>query len=130
MTEDPLVGLRVLVVEDDSMVRHVMIRTASALGVETEAVQDGKTGIAKLNAQSFDIVVTDLKMPGLSGLELLEQIKSLHPKLAVVVVTGFAEDDEEDAVRAAGALLLRKPFNPTQFKAALTWAAQQVGARV
>jgi len=125
MSDDGLAGLRLLVVEDDGMVRDVVVRTARQHGLDVDEADGGMPATALLASNHYDVVITDLKMPGVSGLEVLERVRT-RQRTALIVITGFADDGVEDVVAAAGGLLLHKPFNMERLLDALLWAKERV----
>lgn len=102
---------QVLIVEDDPLVRSVMARICEWLDFDVTTAEDGTAGITCLGEGRFDLVLTDLRMPGASGLEVIREALSLDPPAAVVIVSGFATPDEEAEIEALGAGFLRKPFD-------------------
>jgi two-component system, NtrC family, nitrogen regulation response regulator GlnG len=102
---------RVLVADDEASIRYVVRETLEAAGHEVVEASGGEAALAALAAQPFDIAFFDIRMPGPSGLELLEQVKTLGSDVAVVIIT--AQNTFENAVEAMkrGALdYLVKPF--------------------
>jgi two-component system nitrogen regulation response regulator GlnG len=102
---------RVLVADDEASIRFVVRETLEGAGHEVVEVASGESALAALAAQPFDIAFFDIRMPGPSGLELLEQVKALGSDVAVVIIT--AQNTFENAVEAMkrGALdYLVKPF--------------------
>jgi excisionase family DNA binding protein len=79
---------RVLVVDDQASVRELLERIFALAEYHVETVPDGQTALARLRAASFDLVVTDLQMPGMGGLELTREAKRLWPAIKVVIITG------------------------------------------
>lgn len=120
-----LSGLKLLVVEDDALVRDVIVRAAGDCGIDVDAVEHGDAAIALLADKDYDVVVTDLKMPGISGLELMDRLRETHPRTALIVITGFALDEVEERVSRSGGLLLHKPFNLAALLDALHWARER-----
>ncbi|HRJ50870.1 MAG TPA: response regulator [Phycisphaerales bacterium] len=101
----------VLVVDDKEMMRDSVAATLRRAGMEVRTACDGNAAIEAITARKPDAVITDQKMPGLSGIELLEQIRRIDEDLPVVVMTAFGSI--ETAVRAMrlGAFdYLTKPF--------------------
>jgi CheY-like chemotaxis protein len=75
--------------------------------------RDGDEALNKLNNENYDVVFTDIKMPGMTGLEVAERVKASQPWLPVVIVTGYGTDANEARAKAAGvSSFLRKPLSP------------------
>lgn len=104
---------KVLVVDDDPVVGRSFDRVLDGKGYAVITARDGEEALAKLNSESYDVVFTDIRMPGMSGLEVAEQIKARQPWLPVVIVTGYGTEENEARAEAAGvAGFLRKPLSP------------------
>ncbi|MGU3543864.1 response regulator [Methylobacterium sp. A52T] len=82
---------RVLIVDDDSQVRHVTASFLTGFGHSTTEAGDGEAALRLLEADHYDIVVADLAMPGMSGIELAAEIRERDPRLPVLILTGHAE---------------------------------------
>jgi signal transduction histidine kinase/CheY-like chemotaxis protein len=89
----PVVGrrARVLIVDDDPQVRHVTASFLTGFGHSTTEAADGETALRHLENERFDIVVADLAMPGMSGIDLAAEIRGRDPRLPVLILTGHAE---------------------------------------
>jgi excisionase family DNA binding protein len=102
---------RVLVADDDAPVREVLVSILAGAAYEVEAVSDGLAAIARLRADSFDLLVTDLKMPGVEGIELAGEAKHLRPGIKIVIVTAHpSQSSAIDAVNIGLDGYLTKPF--------------------
>jgi PAS domain S-box-containing protein len=104
----------ILIVEDEPAIRDVLTRTLSARGYQVQAVSDGKAGLGKLAKNAYDLIFTDLKMPGMSGIELYEAIKKKYPTLAksVVFITGdVMTGNTAKFLNSTGRPYLIKPFD-------------------
>jgi DNA-binding NtrC family response regulator len=104
---------RILVIDDEDIVRLSCSRTLVPEGYELKMAKNGLEGIKMLEEESFDLVLTDLKMPNMDGIEVLGTIKEKWPKTDVVIVTGY--QTVETAVKAIklGAFdYIEKPFTP------------------
>jgi excisionase family DNA binding protein len=102
---------RVLVADDDASVRELLERIFAVAEYQVEAVPDGLAAVARLRAAPFDLVVTDLKMPGMGGLELAREAKRLWSAIKVVVITGYPSQlSAIDAVNIGVDGYLTKPF--------------------
>ena len=94
----PAEKARILTVDDEPHIRDLVARILTAEGYYSTTAPDAEVAIKKLETDSFDVVVSDIMMPGMSGLELLSYITRNHPNIAVVMVT--AVDDRQTGVRA------------------------------
>jgi DNA-binding NtrC family response regulator len=102
----------VLVVDDDQAVRSVVSRKMQSAGYDCVTAADGREALEKVSAQTFDLVLLDIKMPGPSGMEVLPQIVTGSPDTCVIMITAVV--DTETAVQAMklGAYdYVTKPFN-------------------
>jgi len=96
----------ILVIDDEPGIRDILSAILTRQGVEVHTAQSGEEGLQKVQSHSYDIIVTDLKMPGLSGDEVLEQVKRIKGNLPVVAMSGtpwLMGDSDFDG-------LLTKPF--------------------
>jgi response regulator RpfG family c-di-GMP phosphodiesterase len=91
-------GARILVVDDDEAVRRFLVAALEEVGHQVEAAADGDDALHRFRVRPFDLVVTDVMMPGTSGLEVLRAVKQYSPWTEVIVVTGYAS--LETAIRA------------------------------
>ncbi len=103
---------RVLVADDDRTVCDVLTETLTAHGFEARSCSDGEEALAELAHREFDVVVSDLNMPRMSGMELLHAVRKKHPRVVFLIVTG--EDDIRvgiEAMKNGAADYLVKPFD-------------------
>ncbi len=104
---------KVLVVDDDPVVGQSFKRVLSGKGYAVITASDGYEAMAKLQAENYDLVFTDLRMPGMTGLEVAQRIKANQPWTPVVIVTGYGSKTSEERARAAGVSdFLHKPLSP------------------
>jgi CheY-like chemotaxis protein len=104
---------KVLVVDDDPVIARSFDRVLSGKGYAVITARDGNEALRKLHDEKYDVVFTDIKMPGMSGIEVAERIKATQPWLPVVIVTGYGTDENEARAAAAGVSgFLRKPLSP------------------
>lgn len=104
---------RILIVDDDPLVRDVLSDIFTHTGnYSTESAVDGYAGIAKVHANDYDVVFTDLTMPGISGIDFLREARKLRPALPVVVITGYSSmENAVNAMREGAKDFISKPFN-------------------
>jgi CheY-like chemotaxis protein len=104
---------KVLVVDDDPVIAKSFDRVLSGKGYAVIMARDGDEALRKLRDENYDVVFTDIKMPGMSGIEVAERIKATQPWLPVVIVTGYGTEENEARAEAAGVSgFLRKPLSP------------------
>jgi len=105
--------LQVLVIDDDAVVGRSFDRVLSEKGYEVSTALSGEEALDTMNDNDFDLVFTDIKMPGMDGLEVTERIKERCPWTPVVVITGYGTEDNEAKASVLGASgFVRKPLTP------------------
>lgn len=104
---------KVLVVDDDPVVGKSFDRVLSGKGYAVITASNGEEALNKLRNETYDMVFTDIKMPGMNGLEVAERVRASQPWLPVVIITGYGTDAYEARAKAAGVSgFLRKPLSP------------------
>lgn len=116
---------RILVVDDEEVVRLCLDRTLSSEHCEVATVPTGNAALELLERRPFDVILLDLRMPGLQGMEVLKTIKQKWPESEVIIVTGYAAVDSAKEAVALGAYdYLSKPVGPDEVIDAATAAMQ------
>ena len=104
---------KVLVVDDDPVVATSFDRVLSPKGYAVITATGGAEALDKLAREDYDVVYTDIKMPGMSGIEVARQIKASRPWMPVVIVTGYGTEANEAEAQALGVnAFLHKPLSP------------------
>ena len=104
---------KVLVVDDDPAVCKSFDRVLTSKGYAVITAESGEEALRKLNEEKYDVVYTDIRMPGMSGLEVAENVKARRPWTPVVIITGYGTEAAEARAKAAGvAGFLHKPLSP------------------
>ena len=110
-------NFRVLVVDDEESLREVLTIMLHREGYLVEAAQDGEQAIKRLRENNFDLVISDIKMPKVSGLELLSYIKEHQPETLVVMITAFSStDDAVEAMKQGAYDYITKPFQNEEIR--------------
>jgi len=106
----------ILIVDDETVIRDGLKRILESKLFSVETCSSGYAAIELLHKQEFDLIVTDLKMPGMSGIEVLKAVKALQPNVPVIMITGYATvDTAVEAMKNGAVDYLSKPFAPDQF---------------
>lgn len=104
---------KVLVVDDDPVVGKSFDRVLSEKGYEVSTALSGPEALKKLGEEDYDVVFTDIRMPGMDGIEVAERVRSKRPWIPVVIVTGYGTAANEARAKEAGVSgFLRKPLSP------------------
>ena len=116
---------RVLVVDDEASIRDLLSKTLALAEYDVDVAPDGRSAIDRLRMYPYDLLIADLKMPGLDGLSVIREAKRYKSDLPVIIITGFStESSAIDAVNLGVAGYLTKPFRVPQVLAA---AAKALG---
>ncbi len=108
---------RVMVVEDNEIVRSTFLQYLELMGHVPRGVASGGDAIAILEHENMDLLITDLAMPGMSGLQLVERIRKNLPMMPVILISGWAMQQDEPRIRLAGIdHVIQKPCTMEQFK--------------
>lgn len=106
---------RILVVDDEKKMRHILQLMLEREGLSAEQAENGKEALAKLKQKRFDMIITDLKMPVMDGMSLLEEAKRIDPDFPIVVITAYGTiENAVDAMRKGAIDYITKPFEEEQ----------------
>jgi excisionase family DNA binding protein len=116
---------RILVADDESSIRELLAKTLALAEYDVDTAPDGRAALERLRLGTYDLLIADLKMPGMDGLTLIREAKRLKADLPVIIITGFStESSAIEAVNLGVAGYLTKPFRVPQVLAA---AARALG---
>ena len=107
----------ILVIDDEETMRDSCTQILTKDGFQAETAEDGTIGLEKIKEIKPDLILVDLKMPGISGMDVLEKIKEIDPNIISVVITGYATvESAVDAMKIGAYDFLPKPFTPDQLR--------------
>ena len=107
----------ILVIDDEKAMRDSCCQVLTKEGYQAETAVDGDTGLQKIRELKPDLVLVDLKMPGMSGMELLEKVADIDPNIVCVVITGYATiESAVEAMKRKAYDFLPKPFTPDELR--------------
>jgi excisionase family DNA binding protein len=116
---------RVLVVDDEPSIRDLLAKTLALAEYEVDLAPDGKTALDRLRIVPYDLLITDLRMPGVDGLTVIREGRRLRPDIPVIIITGYStEASAIEAVNLGVSGYLTKPFRVPRVLAA---AAKALG---
>lgn len=102
--------IKVLLVDDEEAFVNTLAQRLKMRELNVNTVYDGEQALERVKAEEPDVMVLDLKMPGLHGMDVLKEIRKAYPNMQVIILTGHGTDkDEEEARRLGGFDFLRKP---------------------
>jgi len=121
---------KILVIEDEDQVRESYMDMFSFFGYNVESAPNGREGLARINKKDYDIIVTDLKMPEMDGLEVLKYIKKRKPFIEVIVITGYATLENAIKAMKVGAYdYFTKPIDIDHVRIVLSKCVQKIRAK-
>jgi excisionase family DNA binding protein len=116
---------RVLVVDDEASIRDLLAKTLALAEYDVDVAPDGRSALERMRMNPYDLLIADLKMPGMDGLTVIREAKRYKADLPVIIITGFStESSAIEAVNLGVAGYLTKPFRVPQVLAA---AAKALG---
>ncbi len=105
-------GHRILIVEDDPKMRDALLYIMRKEGYAVDAVESGETALGRIKGTDYDLIVSDLKLPGMDGMDVLRAVKNFKPDVSFIVITAYGTIDSAVAAMKSGAEdYITKPFN-------------------
>ena len=84
---------RIMIIEDDAEMRSLLIEFLGEDGYQVDSAETGSEALSKITKEVFDLIVTDIRMPGLTGLDILSSIKKHQPQVSIIVITAFGNEE-------------------------------------
>ena len=114
-----------LVVDDEASIRDLLEKTLTMSDYQVDTAPDGRSALERMRMYSYDLLISDLKMPGMDGLAVIREARRLKADLPVIVITGFSSESSAiEALNLGVASYLTKPFRVSQV---LSKAAKALG---
>jgi CheY-like chemotaxis protein len=107
---------KILVIEDDQSVLETIVKHLSHAGYSIATAADGMEGLKRIHSNDFDLVITDIVMPYVSGTGVVTTLKETKPHIPVIAITGFGPEPEAVAVEKKADLVLSKPVKMSALK--------------
>jgi DNA-binding NtrC family response regulator len=121
---------KILVVDDDQQMRLDLSEILSMEGYDVDSAGSGEEALELVKKNGYDIVISDLKMPGMSGMELLAHIKRLKPEIRVIMITAYATiESAVEAMRRGASDYISKPFKINEIEVAVRRALEEAKFR-
>jgi len=103
---------RILVIDDEPVIRDLLFDVLSRKGYRVDTAEDGAVGLKKAEAKKYTVVFTDIRMPGMNGVEVYKRLKTISPESRVIVLTGYGLEEMIQEALALGAFAdVKKPFD-------------------
>ena len=103
---------RILIVDDDHAMRLALSESLESCGYDISAAENGSEALNLFRKRKFDLVVTDMKMPGMTGIEVLQGVKKLSPDVPVILITAYGTvNTAVEAMKEGAAEFIMKPFS-------------------
>ncbi|NIQ38931.1 MAG: response regulator [Proteobacteria bacterium] len=117
---------KILLVDDEEIIRDALGGLLTEEGYHVIEAENGTVAIEKLSSETFDVVITDVKMPGKSGIDVLTAAKMIEPKTDVIMITGFTTEEPDQALSLGAKDFIYKSYNVEEFVAKIIDAIERV----
>ena len=108
---------KILIIDDEQLMREFLAETLTRSNYRVVCAKDGAEGLKEITTDSFDLIITDIKMPEMNGIELIQQVRKIDKNMPIIVCTAFQYmKDDYELVNANLAAYVTKPFKNDQFR--------------
>jgi len=113
----PMRDKPILIVDDEKNIRLTLSRSLEVLGVETDSAEDGKEALVKLREKEFGLILLDIRMPGVDGMEVFRQVRESRPDIRIIILTAYGTIElAVEAMKLGAVDFIQKPFVPEQIR--------------
>jgi CheY-like chemotaxis protein len=120
--------MKALVIDDEQLLRDLLGEFLELLGHEADLAADGHEGLARFDPRVHQVVLTDFVMPGLNGFEVADAIRARGCRTPIVMISGYAEPNDQQRAVQAGLRFVRKPITFAQFEAMMAEVVEHAAA--
>jgi len=118
----------VLIVDDEKNIRMTLSQALEALDLEVETAMNGEEALTKLGEKSFGLMLLDLRMPGMDGMEVLREVREARPDIKVIIITAYGTIESATEAMKLGAVdFIQKPFTPKEIRELVTSVLDREG---
>ena len=112
-----MTGKPVLIVDDEKNIRLTLSQSLESLELETDTAVNGEEALAKLKEKDYRLILLDLRMPGMDGMEVLRRLREIRPDIRVIIITAYGTiESAVDAMKLGAADFIQKPFSPEEIR--------------
>ena len=110
-------GKPILIVDDEKNICLTLSRALEVLGIETASALNGEEALAKLKEREFGLILLDLKMPGMDGMEVLRRVREIRPDIRIIIITAYGTvESAVEAMKLGAVDFIQKPFSPEEIR--------------
>lgn len=108
----------ILIVDDEKNIRMTLSQSLESLAIETDTASNGEEALAKLKEKDFGLILLDIRMPGMDGMEVLRQVRGIRPDIRIIMITAYGTiESAVEAIKLGAVDFLQKPFDPDEIRA-------------
>jgi DNA-binding NtrC family response regulator len=110
-------GKSILIVDDEKNIRLTLSQALEVLEVETDTAANGEEALVKLKEKEFGLILLDLKMPGMDGMEVLRRVREIRPDIRIIIITAYGTvESAVEAMKLGAVDFIQKPFSPEEIR--------------
>ena len=112
-----MISKPILIVDDEKNIRLTLSQTLETLGAPIDAAANGEEGLSKLKEKEFGLILLDIRMPGMDGMEVLRRVREIRPDIRVIMITAYGTiESAVEAMKLGAVDFLQKPFDPEEIR--------------
>src|SRR5512136_952321 len=107
----------ILIVDDEKNIRLTLSQTLETLGAEIDTAANGEEALTKLKGREFGLILLDIRMPGMDGMEVLRRVREMRPDIRIIMITAYGTvESAVEAMKLGAVDFLQKPFDPEEVR--------------